>query len=283
LISIYTGYASLLSCRFLQSTMPITACPIAREGGRCQDVQCHLRHDIVECKPCGSFVLHERLARHRRGEEHMQNCSFPEWKAKAKSPASAIPPLPYPRVPIPPPRKPTRSQATNVTTGGTSNRSGQEPRVIVSKENGLTLKSTTGQDGTSSMTATAPIVIKKVRQNDSLALVDVDLTGAESNSFSTTIVGKLPMPIKWKKSPQIHVSFLSDAPGERNAVLLLHFLERGSGQGFIIKRKVRGVATSPMEKPRPQPSKPPPGSKASNRRVKRGQTRARQPNKVQHL
>jgi len=145
------------------------------------------------------------------------------------------------------------------------------------------LKSTTGQDGTSSMTATAPIVIKKVRQNDSLALVDVDLTGAESNSFSTTIVGKLPMPIKWKKSPQIHVSFLSDAPGERNAVLLLHFLERGSGQGFIIKRKVRGVATSPMEKPRPQPSKPPPGSKASNRRVKQGQTRARQPNKVQHL
>jgi len=89
------------------------------------------------------------------------------------------------------------------------------------------------------------------------------------------------MPIKWKKSPQIHVSFLSDAPGERNAVLLLHFLERGSGQGFIIKRKLRGVATSSMEKARPQPSKPPPGSKASNRRVKQSQTRARQPNNVQ--
>lgn len=78
-------------------------------------------------------------------------------------------------------------------------------------------------------------------------------------------VGKLPMPIKWKKSPQIHVSFLLDAPGERNAVLLLHFLERGSGQGFIVKRKLRGVATSPMEK-------------VSGRSVKQRQKRARQPN-----
>ena len=86
------------------------------------------------------------------------------------------------------------------------------------------------------------------------------------------------MPIKWKKSPQIHVSFLPDAPGERNAVLLLHFLERRSGQGFIIKRKLRGVATSPMKKTRPQPSKPPPGSKVSDRSVKQSQKRARRPN-----
>lgn len=156
--------------------MPITACPIAREGGRCLDIQCHLRHDIVKCDPCGCFVLHGRLAKHRRGEEHVQNCSFPEWKAKAKAPASVIPPLPYHRVPIPMPRKPIRSQAMKITTGGTSNRSGQDQRVVVSKENGLTLKSTAFK------TATAPIVIKKVRQNDSLALVDVDLTGAEPNS-----------------------------------------------------------------------------------------------------
>jgi hypothetical protein len=79
------------------------------------------------------------------------------------------------------------------------------------------------------------------------------------------------MPIKWKKSPQIHVSFLSGAPGERNAVLLLHFLERGSGQSFLIKRKLRGVVTSPMEKP-------PPGSKASDRSSKQSQKRARQAN-----
>ena len=156
--------------------MPITACPIAREGRRCLDIQCHLRHDIIKCNPCGCFVLHERLANHRRGEKHVQNCSFPEWKAKAKAPASVIPPLPYPRVPVPMPRKPIRSQAMKITSGGTSNRSGQDPRVVVSKENGLTLKSAT------STTATASIVIQKVRQNDSLALVDVDLTGAESNS-----------------------------------------------------------------------------------------------------
>ena len=77
---------------------------------------------------------------------------------------------------MPMPRKPIRSQAVKMTTGGTSNRSGLDPRVVVSKESGLTLKST------ASTTATAPIVIKKVRQNDSLALVDVDLTGAESYS-----------------------------------------------------------------------------------------------------
>jgi len=174
--------APLLSSRLLQCTMPITACPITREGGRCRDIQCHLRHDIVKCKPCGCFVLHEKLARHRRGEEHRENCGFPKWKAKAKAPVSAIPPLPYPRVPIPPPRKPTRSQAMKITISGMSNRSGRDPRVTVSKGNGLTLKSTIGQGGTSSMIATAPIVIKKARQNDSLALVDVDLTGAESNS-----------------------------------------------------------------------------------------------------
>jgi len=162
--------------------MPITACPIAQEGGRCRDIQCHLRHDIVKCKPCGCFVLHERLGRHRRGEEHRQNCGFPKWKAKAKSPAPATPPLPYPRVPIPPPRKPTRIQAMKITIGGTSNRPGQDSRVIVSRANSQTLKSTTGQGGTASTTATTSVVVKKVRQNDSLALVDVDLTGAESNS-----------------------------------------------------------------------------------------------------
>ena len=174
--------APLLSSRLLQYTMPITACPTAREGGRCRDIQCHLRHDIVKCEPCGCFVLHERLARHRRGEEHRENCSFPKWKAKAKSPASAILPLPYPRVPILSRRKPTRSRAMKITTGGSSNKSGQDPRVIVSNENDLTLKSTAGQGRTSSTTATAPIVMKKVVHNDSLALVDVDLTGAEPNS-----------------------------------------------------------------------------------------------------
>jgi hypothetical protein len=69
-----------------------------------------------------------------------------------------------------------------ITTGGAFTRSGQDLRVVVSKENGLTLKSTTGQRITSSTTATASIVIKKVRQNDSLTLVDVDVIGAESNS-----------------------------------------------------------------------------------------------------
>ena len=160
----------------LQYAMPITVCPIAREGGRCLDVQCHLRHDIVKCSPCRCFVLHGGLAKHRRGEEHVRNCGFPVWKARAKARRpSVIPPLPYPRVPVPMPRKPIRSRAVKITTGGTSNRSGQDPRVVVSNENGLTLKSTT------SMIATARIVIQKVRQNDSLALVDVDLTGAESN------------------------------------------------------------------------------------------------------
>ena len=54
-------------------------------------------------------------------------------------------------------------------------------------------------------------------------------------------------------------------------MLLLHFLERGSGQGFIIKRKLRGVVTSPMENP-------PPGSKAGGRSSKQSQKRARQAN-----
>lgn len=179
----------LLSCLCpLQYPMPNTICPIARKKGRCRDIRCRLRHDIVQCGQCRCFVLRERLKRHRRGEEHRRNCGFSDCKAQA-SPAAALaranPPLPYPRVPEPPPRKPTRSQAMESPTGGGFERPGEERRLLVSEENGLTFKSTAsiGTDqGRTFPTATATIVIERVARDESFTLIDVKLMGAESES-----------------------------------------------------------------------------------------------------
>jgi hypothetical protein len=166
--------------------MPNAICPIAWEKGTCRDIRCRLRHDIVQCGPCRCFVLREGLKRHHRGVEHRRNCGFSECKAQA-SPAlaGANPPLPYPQVPEPPPRKPARSQAMETPTGGGSQRTGKEWHIVVSEENGLTFKSTAsiGTDqGRIFPTATATIVIERVNTPDSFTLIDVKLMGAESES-----------------------------------------------------------------------------------------------------
>jgi hypothetical protein len=133
------------------------------------------------------FVLHERLARHRRGEEHKRNCRFPEKKAHIKSLLQTIvsPGLPYPHVPKPTPRKPAQNRAGKNPTGGSSARCGDKRYFVVSRENGLTFKSTSGigtvqGNGKIPRTSTIPVVIEKVEGNRSLALVDVCLTGAGS-------------------------------------------------------------------------------------------------------
>ena len=64
------------------------------------------------------------------------------------------------------------------------------------------------------------------------------------------------MPCKWNKPRQIHLAFLPNAPGERDAMLVLHFFDGRRLQKFKVKRKLRGVAISPWEKQRPQPSRP---------------------------
>jgi len=66
-----------------------------------------------------------------------------------------------------------------IPSGGRSKRPGEERRIVVSEENGLTFKSmaSIGTDqGRTFPTATATIVI------ESLTLVDVKLMGAESES-----------------------------------------------------------------------------------------------------
>jgi hypothetical protein len=57
-----------------------------------------------------------------------------------------------------------------------------ERRMIVSEEKGLTFKSTAVGQGGTFATATAPIVIERVARQDSLTLIDVKLSGAESES-----------------------------------------------------------------------------------------------------
>ena len=196
--------------------MPITVCPIAQNGGRCRDLRCRLRHDVVQCEPCRCYVLHEGLARHRRGEEHRQNCDFTESQARRSSPAYIVPPpLPYPRVRKSPPQIPAREKSTKVPSDGgpkrfredwravvaeeendltpksTAGRGRTMPivgkptaaseRMVVSGENGLTLESTAIQRKVFTI-ATASIFINKLVSHESLTLVGVKLSGAQSNS-----------------------------------------------------------------------------------------------------
>ena len=68
-------------------------------------------------------------------------------------------------------------------------------------------------------------------------------------------------------------------------MLVLHFLDGRRSQRFKVTRKLRGLATSPTEKqrPQPEPSKPPPCGKESGRAAKRRQKKARQRNvQVRH-
>jgi hypothetical protein len=60
------------------------------------------------------------------------------------------------------------------------------------------------------------------------------------------------------------VSFLPDAPGESNA-LVLRFVDKRQGQNVIIIRRLRGMAITPSEKSHPQPSRLPSSGEASER------------------
>ncbi|KAI0253342.1 hypothetical protein BJV78DRAFT_1193688 [Lactifluus subvellereus] len=237
--------------------MPVTVCPVAAKGRKCWDVQCHLRHDIVRCGPCRCFVLHESLARHRRGEEHRRNCRFPEKRVHMKLLLQTIlsPGPPYPRVPKPTPRTPALNRARKNPTGGSSARCGDRRYFVVSRENGLTFKSTSDIStvqgkGNTVRTSTIAVVIQKVERNRSLALVDVGLTGAGSKWFSVKVQGTFPVQIRWRKPREVQVSFLPAVPGEWNAALVLHFFERTQGQNVVITRRLHGIATFPKEKPR---------------------------------
>jgi hypothetical protein len=130
-----------------QHTMPITSAlmlvPSPEKGGDAgtSNVIC-LRHDIVECEPRGCFILHEWLARHRRGRRAQGELQLSKMEGGG-----------VPRYPYPPPQKPTRGRV-NIYQIRTRS------ACRCSKENGLTLKSTVGQGITSFATATASIVIE---------------------------------------------------------------------------------------------------------------------------
>ena len=60
------------------------------------------------------------------------------------------------------------------------------------------------------------------------------------------------MKIKGKKQRTVQVSFVPTAPGECDARLVLRFLHFSNGKSvtLAITRKLHGVATSPVAKPR---------------------------------
>ena len=144
--------------------MPITVCPIAQNGGRCRDLRCHLRHDVVQREPCRCYVLYKGLARHRRGDEHRQNCGFTVSQARGSSPAYIIPPLPYPRVRKSPPQIPARKKSKKVPANGRSKRFRGEWRMVVAEEDDLTPKSTAGCGRT--LTA----VVKPTRRSERMVV-----------------------------------------------------------------------------------------------------------------
>ncbi|KAH9035960.1 hypothetical protein EDB84DRAFT_1202007 [Lactarius hengduanensis] len=255
--------------------MTITVCPVALMGmGKCWDAQCHLRHDVVHCKPCKCFVLHGELAKHRRGEDHQLKCGFGEWKAGARRPARAILPSPDPYVPAPKPlNKRARLLARKeelASTGTVVTRGGEAQHLSVSGEEGLDFKSEVGVG----IDKTIPVIIQKTADNVSLTLVDVVVTGAGSRGFS--VIESLPMKIKGKEQRAVHVSFVPAAPGDWDARLVLRFLHVSLGKHvtLVVTRRLHGVATSAEDKPQapqsPDDIKCTQGIRASQRQQLRG-------------
>ncbi|KAH9059527.1 hypothetical protein EDB87DRAFT_1621414 [Lactarius vividus] len=231
--------------------MTITICPVALMGmGKCWDAQCHLRHDIVYCKPCKCFVLHGELARHRRGEDHQLKCGFGEWKAGAKRPARAILPSLTPYVPAPKrSNKRSRKLARKgepASTGTVPARGGEAQHLSVSGEEGLDFKS---KVGVGIDKKTIPVIIQKTADNVSLTLVDVAVTGAGSRGFS--VIEDLPMKIRGKEKRAVHVSFVPAAQGDWDARLVLRFLHVSLGKHvtLVVTRRLHGVATSAVDNP----------------------------------
>ncbi|KAI9429206.1 hypothetical protein H4582DRAFT_2032113 [Lactarius indigo] len=226
--------------------MTITVCPVAFMGaGKCRDTQCHLRHDIVHCKPCKCFVLHSELAKHRRGEDHRLKCGFREWNAAARRPEPAILSS---SIPYGPASKPSNKRARRLARKeelasiSTVLAGGEAQHLFVSGEEGLEFKSKVGEK------KKIPLIIQKKVDNVSLTLVSVAVTGAGSRGFS--VIGDLPMKMK-KKERAVHVSFAPAAPGEWYARLVLRFLHASVWRRvtFVVTRKLHGVATSVVDKP----------------------------------
>jgi len=109
------------------------------------DAQCHLRHDVVHCKSCKCFVLHGKLATHRRGEDHRLKCGFGKWKAYARRPPLTILPVPYvPYVPkLKPSKKRTGTLARRKELAGIGGEA-EARHLSVSGEEGLDFKSEVG-------------------------------------------------------------------------------------------------------------------------------------------
>jgi len=220
------------------------------------DAQCHLRHDVVHCKSCKCFVLHGKLATHRRGEDHRLKCGFGKWKAYARRPPRTILPVPYvPYVPkLKPSKKRTGTLARRKELAGIGGEA-EARHLSVSGEEGLDFKS---------------VIIKKMADNVSLTLVDVAVTGAGSQGFSA--IPSVPMKIKGKKPRTIHVSFVPAAPGEWDARLVLRFLHVSLGKGDVIleiTRGLHGVATS-SSAGEPGDKNRTPGVRASQKHLRRG-------------
>ncbi|KAN0127185.1 hypothetical protein V8E53_014991 [Lactarius tabidus] len=232
------------------------ACPIALKGmGRCQNAKCRLRHDVVLCKPCKRFVLHDELRKHRRGEDHRLNSGFGEWKEETERSARAVLPSPSPYVPKP---KPSKKRARKLAkrkepagTGGVPARGGEAQHLSVSGEEGLDFKSEVGVDAEKKTNSTIPVIIQKTADGVGLTLVGVGVTGAGSGGFSA--IASLPMKIKGNKQRTVLVSFVPTAPGEWDGRLVLRFLHFSEGKRvtLAITRGLHGVATSPVAEPRP--------------------------------
>ena len=75
----------------------------------------------------------------------------------------------------------------------------------------------------------------------------------------STISANLPMKIKAQKQQTVQVLFVPTAPGECDARLVLSFIHVSKGQPatLTIARRLHGVATSPVAKPRSRTPKKP--------------------------
>jgi len=232
--------------------MTITVCPVVLKGtGKCRDAQCHLRHDVVHCKPCKRLVLHGELATHRRGEDHRLKCGFGKWKADARRSARTILPLRHPYVPEPKPLKKRargKVRKEELAAGRVPASGGEvEARDLsVSGEDGLDFKSEVGVDIKKKKTRTIPVVVQKTKTADnvSLTLVDVVVTGAGSKGFSA--ITSLPMKIKGTRSQTVHISFAPTEPGEWDARLVLRFLHVSLGKRVILEitRRLHGIGVA---------------------------------------
>ncbi|KAI0258991.1 hypothetical protein BC834DRAFT_908582 [Gloeopeniophorella convolvens] len=222
----------------------VAYCNTALRGDTCADDACTCRHDVMTCELCERTFPVNQQAQHENAKPHLKRSAS---IVRAVELGIPLPPLPRRARPVKtrPPPPPSDSSSS---PGGVDNRSGDDPRVIVSHSNGLELD-VSGM-GSNSYTlfpsASCGVVIEKTEMYSSLSVRAIEIIGrADSLSCFSGSLTKPTRAVRQNMPRKVRVTFQATRAGTFHATMKIDIRDSIKQEEFTITRKIRARAVPP--------------------------------------